>query len=60
MLHMSCTYQQGVVFCQTDPVGAAAAVVVFALAVALAFVVGRNVAYRRAFDEVRSHLPRSE
>lgn len=39
---MSCTYSRGVVFCQTDPIGAAAVVTVVVLLVLLAYYIGRN------------------
>lgn len=48
MLRMSCTFQHGVVFCQTDPIGAAAVVTTAALAVAVAYLYGRNRLLSRA------------
>lgn len=39
---MSCTYSKGVVFCQTDPIGAVAVVIAVLLLVTVAYLYGRN------------------
>jgi len=39
---MSCTYPRGVVFCQTDPIGAVAVVVAVLLLITVAYLYGRN------------------
>lgn len=39
---MSCTYSKGVVFCQTDPLGALAIGLAILLAIGLAYYIGRT------------------
>jgi len=49
---MTCTYSKGVVFCQTDPLGAAAVILATVLTVILAYYIGRTRYLRSRYQDI--------